>query len=177
MTKLVSLLLLSALGTGSAQAAVTEVTSNGFSVHEVATSASSPKKVYQALTFDIGRWWNPAHTLSGDSRNLSIATKIGGCFCEDLGRGGAVEHARIILMLPDAELRMTGALGPLQSAALVGTLSFKLTASGTGTKIEVTYNVGGYMQGAFQNMAPAVDEVLGDQLKRLTLYADTGKAQ
>ena len=74
MSKLIPLLLLSASGTGSAQAAVTEITSNGFSVHEVATSASSPQKAYQALTHDVGHWWNPAHTLSGDSRNLSIAS-------------------------------------------------------------------------------------------------------
>jgi hypothetical protein len=72
---------------------------------------------------------------------------------------------------------MSGAFGPLQSSALVGTLSFKLTPSGTGTKIEMTYNVGGYMHGAFTNIAEGVDEVLGEQLQRLTRFADTGKPQ
>jgi hypothetical protein len=176
MLKFVSLLVLSVLWTGAAQATVAEITSNGFSVHEVATTAAGPKQVYAALLHDVGKWWNPAHTYSGNSRNLSISRKIGGCFCEDLGHGGAAEHARVILMIPGAEVRMTGALGPLQSSALVGTLSFKLTPSGTGTKVELTYNVGGYMHGAFENIAPAVDEVLDDQLKRLTVFADTGKA-
>jgi hypothetical protein len=126
---------------------------------------------------DVGKWWNPAHTYSGDSRNLSIDRKVGGCFCEKLGHGGGVEHARVILLIPDYQVRMSGAFGPLQSSALVGTLSFKLTPSGTGTKIELTYNVGGYMHGAFTNIAEGVDEVLADQLHRLKLYVDTGKPQ
>jgi hypothetical protein len=177
MSKILMLLSLTCLWTGSAHAAVAEITSNGFSIHEEATTAADARKVYKALLRDVDKWWNPAHTYSGNSHNLSISKKIGGCFCEDLGHGGAVEHARVILMIPDSEVRLSGAFGPLQSSALVGTLSFKLTASGTGTKISLTYNVGGYMHGAFANIAAAVDEVLTDQLNRLKLFADTGKPQ
>jgi hypothetical protein len=115
-----------------AHAAVVEVTAEGFAVHQEATTAADAKTVYKALLKDVGQWWNPAHTYSGNSHNLSIDKKVGGCFCEDLGHGGAVEHARVILLIPDSQVRMSGAFGPLQSSALVGTLSFKLTGSGTG---------------------------------------------
>jgi hypothetical protein len=177
MSKVFSLLLLVCLCSGAARAAVVEVTAEGFSVHQEATATADPKAVYKTLLKDVDQWWNPAHTYSGNSRNLSIDHKVGGCFCEDLGHGGGVEHARVILLIPDSQVRMSGAFGPLQSSALVGTLSFKLTPSGTGTKIEMTYNVGGYMHGAFTNIAEGVDEVLGDQLQRLTRFADTGKPQ
>ena len=157
-------------------AAVVEVTPVGFGVRsEVATSAA-PKTVYHSLLREVDRWWNPEHTYSGNSRNLLIEDRVGGCFCERIGKGG-VEHARIIYLMPNAVVRMSGALGPLQSSGLVGTLTWKLSPAGTGTKIELTYNVGGYMHGAFENIAPAVDEVLSDQLTRLKTYSETGKPQ
>jgi hypothetical protein len=172
-------LALLALGLGiigrQTSAAVVEITPAGFGVRsEVATSAA-PRIVYQSLLHAIDKWWNPEHTISGDSKNLSIEDKVGGCFCEKIGKGSGIEHARVIFLMPDAVVRMSGALGPLQSSALVGILTWKLSAAGTGTKIELTYNVGGYMHGAFENIAPAVDEVLADQLARLKTYSETGK--
>jgi hypothetical protein len=168
------LLVLCLIG-GHASAAVVEVTPVGFGVRAELVSAAPPKSVYRALLYQIDKWWNPKHTYSGNSRNLSIDSKIGGCFCEQMGKGSGVEHARIIYLIPDALVRMSGALGPLQSSGLVGTLTWKLSAAGTGTKIELTYNVGGYMHGAFENIAPEVDEVLGDQLDRLKSFSETGK--
>jgi hypothetical protein len=175
--KLIGMSLLSCLIAHAAHAAVVEITPVGFGVQDQVTTSASPKKVYSALVKEVGKWWNPEHTYSGDSHNLSISSKVGGCFCEHVSHGGAVEHARVIVLIPDSQVRMVGAFGPLQSSGLVGTLSFKISEAGSGSKIELTYNVGGYMHGAFENIAPTVDEVLADQLNRLKIFAETGKPQ
>ena len=57
--------------------------------------------------------------------------------------GGGVEHARAINLMPPSMLRMSGAFGPLQSSGLPGTLSWALSRAGSGTKVELTYSVGG----------------------------------
>ena len=36
----------------------------------------------------------------------------------------------------------------------------------------VTYSVGGFMDGGFEKIAPAVDGVLGEQVQRLKSYAE-----
>jgi hypothetical protein len=171
----IALAALSILIAGTATAKVLEVTAVGFGVGGAVTTTATPKKAYQSILHDVGKWWNAEHTYTGDSHNLSMASKVGGCFCEHISHGGEVEHARVILLIPDSQIRLSGAFGPLQSSGLVGTLSFKITPVETGSKIEMTYNVGGYMHGAFENIAGPVDEVLSDQLTRLKSYLDTGK--
>jgi hypothetical protein len=175
MKRLIGLGLLSCVFARTGTAAVVEVTPTGFGVKDEVTTTANAKTVYKALLHDVGKWWDPKHTYSGDSHNLSIAPKAGGCFCERLGGGGAVEHARVIALIPESLVRMSGAFGPLQSSALVGTLNFKLSPDAGGTKIEMSYNVGGYMHGAFENIAPMVDEVLDGQLKRLKQFVETRK--
>jgi uncharacterized protein YndB with AHSA1/START domain len=154
-----------------APAAVVEATANGFLVqHEVAVRASA-EKVYAAL-LHVGAWWDPAHTYSGHSMNLSIDPKPGGCFCERLADGGAAEHMRVVNVQPNRILRMTGALGPLQASGLTGSLTWALVPSGGATTLRLTYSVGGYMQGGLEPIAPAVDEVLGEQIRRLKQFAE-----
>ncbi len=54
-----------------------------------------------------------------------------GCFCERFpDRQGSVEHARILYIQPPQMIRLSGALGPLQAEAVVGTLTFKLAPEG-----------------------------------------------
>jgi hypothetical protein len=60
---------------------VIESTAAGFLVRNTSAINAPPAKVYAALTDGIGRWWDPAHTLSHDARNLSLDAKPGGCFC------------------------------------------------------------------------------------------------
>ena len=86
------------------------------------TIQASPENVYAALTGKVGSWWNPEHTYSHDSRNLSIDARPGGCFCEKLDNGGGVEHMKVVLAWPGRMLRMTGALGPLQGSGLAGSM-------------------------------------------------------
>src|SRR5512134_3799150 len=69
-------------------AEVVESASAGFATKSVVRIAAASDRVYGALVQDVGRWWDPAHTYSGDARNLSIDPRPGGCFCERLGDQG-----------------------------------------------------------------------------------------
>lgn len=64
---------------------------------------------------------------------------------------------------------MQGALGPLQSEAVLGTLTVAMEPSkdGKGTKLSFSYVVGGHMRYKVADIAPAVDKVLGEQFKSL----------
>jgi uncharacterized protein YndB with AHSA1/START domain len=158
-----------------ASAAVVEVAASGFLVTQEVSISAQADKVYSALVHDIGRWWNPDHTYSKDSKNLSIDGRPGGCFCERLGPDAGVEHMRVTYIQPNKELRLSGALGPLQASGLAGSLTWKLTGTEYATTLSVSYSVGGYMQGGFEKMAPAVDGVVGNQVQRLKAFIEGRK--
>ena len=159
----------------AAYAEVADMSSSGFlSKHEVTVNAT-PANAYKVLVDEVGGWWNPAHTYSNDARNLSIDARPGGCFCETLPSGGGVQHMSVVYASPGQVLRMMGALGPLQSSGLAGSMTWKLNPAASATKIELSYSVGGYMQGGFEKLAPAVDRVVGEQLGRLKTFIETGK--
>lgn len=163
---------------GTSPAEVANVAPNGFAVKHSMTIPASPQKVYEALVGKVGSWWNPEHTFSNDSKNLSIDARAGGCFCEKLGNGGSVEHMRVVFAWPGRILRMTGGLGPLQGSGVVGSMTWQLEAAkgaAGATSLEFSYGVGGYMAGGFDKIAPAVDAVLGEQLARLKSFVETGK--
>jgi hypothetical protein len=122
----------------------------------------------------VGRWWDPAHTYSHDSKNLSIDARPGGCFCERLADNGGVQHAMVVLAIPGKTLRLVGGLGPLQDSGLHGSLTWDLADREGGTDATLTYSVGGYRQGGLQALAPVVDAVLSTQLRRLKSFAEKG---
>jgi uncharacterized protein YndB with AHSA1/START domain len=160
---------------GTAAQSAPQITPNGFLVKfEVSVNAPAAK-VYDALVGQVGSWWDPEHTYSGDAKNLSIDARPGGCFCEKLPNGGGIEHARVIYVAPREVLRLSGALGPLQTAGVVGTLTWKLTGGSDNTRIQLSYSVGGFVDGGFEKIAPAVESVLNDQLNRFKLFVETGK--
>jgi hypothetical protein len=72
-------------------------------------------------------------------------------------------------------LRLAGALGPLQGAGVVGSLTWSLTPVPEGTKVRLDYSVGGYFPGGLVGMALAVDTVLGEQFSRLKRFVETGR--
>jgi uncharacterized protein YndB with AHSA1/START domain len=152
-----------------------QVTPNGFLVKfEVSVNAPATK-VYDALVGQIGSWWDSEHTYSGDAKNLSIDARPGGCFCERLPNGGGIEHARVIYIAPPEILRLSGALGPLQASGVAGTLTWKLTSGTDNTRVQLSYSVGGFIDGGFEKIAPLVENVLRQQLDRLKQFAETGK--
>ncbi|HEX3700138.1 MAG TPA: SRPBCC family protein [Phenylobacterium sp.] len=164
--------LAGALIAGAARAEVTDRSAAGFEVTETATIAGSQEKVWGAL-MRPGRWWSPKHTFSGDAKNLTIDGS--GCFCEVLPRG-AVRHMTIAYADGKSQLRMFGALGPLQFTGASGHMGVTLKPAGAATEVVMTYDVGGYAKGGLaESWAKPVDAVLGEQLQRLKAYVETGK--
>ena len=167
------ILLVSAIAVlPAARAWAVDVTPSGFLVrHELAIGAPAAR-VYASL-LDVGSWWSDKHTYSGESRNLSIDARAGGCFCEKLP-SGAVEHMRVVFLRPNEVLRMGGALGPLQAHGVAGAMTWRLSPTANGTKVDLTYSVGGFMAGGFEAIAPAVETVLKEQADRLKRFVETG---
>ena len=153
---------------------VLDSTPNGFSIKIGTNIQASASQVYDGLVHHIGDWWNPEHTYSNDSHNLSIDDKPMGCFCEKLPNNGGARHGQVIMVMPDKMLVISAALGPLQRAGATGTLSFVIQPIRTVTRLEVTYNVGGYMSGGLNTWADPVNRVLTEQVARLKSYVETG---
>jgi uncharacterized protein YndB with AHSA1/START domain len=173
----ITFLLLFAVSTGTIRGEVIDSSAHGFTLKNTVTIAATPNDVYRHLVANIGRWWNPAHTFSGASQNLSIEDKANGCWCEKLEGGGSVRHLVVVYAEPGKTLRLAGALGPLQTMAVAGSMTWSLSKADSGTKVELTYTVGGYRPEGLQSLAPPVDRVLSNQLTRLKNYIETGKPE
>jgi hypothetical protein len=171
---LAALLLVGPIWASGAQAEVTDKSAAGFEVTEKATIAASPGKVWDTLMHP-NHWWSPEHTFSHDAKNLSFDGS--GCFCETLKRG-AVRHMTIVYADGGTQLRLSGALGPLQTTGASGHLGVTLKPAGAGTDVVLTYDVGGYAKGGLaETYAAPVDHVLGEQLARLKKAVETGKPE
>jgi hypothetical protein len=168
-------LLFLVLTCGFAEAEVVDSASGGFTLKTTLNIKASPGEVYHKLIQNVGDWWNPAHTFSGDAHNLSIEEKPMGCFCEKLPNGGMVRHMEVVAFMPGKTLALTGGLGPLQSLATGGSMRFELTAVDGGTKLDMTYAVAGYLAAGMNTWAAPVDGVLKEQLTRLKNYAERGE--
>ncbi|MCK0128024.1 SRPBCC family protein [Erythrobacter sp. F6033] len=156
-------------------AEVTEQDSNGFVTRDVALVEATPKEVWLAL-ITPSTWWNKAHTWSGDSANLQLRPQAGGCFCETIPEvedddritlEGSVEHMRVIQSYPERAMRLSGALGPLQSEPVTGVLTIAISEVEQGTQIVWEYHVGGRMRYEVPVISKAVDGVMSQQLNGL----------
>ena len=151
-------------------AAVTETRDSSFTIETTVMVDAKPTSTYRDL-IRVGLWWDPAHTWSGASKNLSLDAKGGGCFCERLADRGSVQHGQVIFAQPGKLLRLQAALGPLQNMAVSGVLSFALAPDGPGTRVTMTYRVAGALTMDSAKLAPLVDQVMGIQLNRLKEFA------
>ncbi len=120
-----------------AHSAVTATSDAGFVIDGGVEIVADPDAVY-ALLLTPGRWWNDGHSYSGDSANMTIDPRAGGCFCETIPAqgpaAGSVEHGRVIYVVPGRQLRLSGAPGPLQADAAIGTLDLVLRRQGRGRR-------------------------------------------
>ena len=157
---------------GSLVAEVKDSSAVGFTIQDTLMISAAPLEVYHALVADIGAWWDPMHTFSGDANNLSLDDRAGGCFCEKLKNGGSVRHLEVVFADPGKTLRMIGGLGPLQAMAVSGSMTWSFSKTDDGSMVTLTYSVGGYRFDGLQKMATLVDKVMVEQLKRLKEFIE-----
>lgn len=155
----------------SSFAEVIETSDLGFVSRHVVEVPVTRLAAYEGLVDRVAAWWDPDHTYSGDSSNLTIDDQPSGCFCEELPNQGGVEHGRVLLVKPGEALRIQSALGPLQEFSVTGILNFSFAEIDSGgTRIELTYQVGGYRPGGLAQWSTPVDGVLNGQMQRLKKY-------
>ncbi|WP_191984691.1 SRPBCC family protein [Pelagerythrobacter rhizovicinus] len=164
-----------ALAPATVAAKVVKQDAAGFVTRDTVVVEATPRETWMAL-ISPAKWWNEAHTWSGDAANLSLTPQAGGCFCEripevetraDVGLAGSAQHMIVVHAAPDRALRMRGALGPLQSEAVTGVLTIALAQVEQGTAITFEYVVGGYMRYEVPPISQAVDGVMSQQLAGL----------
>lgn len=154
-----------------ASAAILSATEAGVVIERTATVAAPPARVW-AVLIAPARWWSSRHSWSGHARNFTLAAQAGGCFCEALPDGGSVEHMRVVFVRPGKLLRMTGGLGPLQADAATGPLTVTLEPAAGGTTLVMRYAVAGVARMPLPALAPVIDGVLGEQVRRLQAVAE-----
>jgi uncharacterized protein YndB with AHSA1/START domain len=157
------------LSSAPASAAVVQSGPNGFSITHSVNLVVPPGQAFAAIG-ELPRWWDKDHTYSGDSANLSMSLRAGGCFCERLEKGGGIEHMRVTLVQPGERVVMTGALGPLLYEGVSGVMDLKVERIAGGAKVTINYRAGGFANGNAAALAPIVDKVLGEQIRHYREY-------
>lgn len=155
---------------GNTLAEVKNSTAQGFIIHHHFETTQSIERVYQAISTEISQWWHPDHTYSGAATNLSLDARAGGCFCE-IWDGSEVQHLQVVMARPPKMLRLTGGLGPLQGEAVAAVMDWALETrtenNAQVTQVNLHYRVNGYRPDGMASWSQPVDQVLGEQFKRL----------
>lgn len=155
---------------GSAE--VVSADDHGFEIkHSVNLVIAQPEAF--AAFGRVGNWWSGEHTYSGDASRMSLQLRAGACFCETLDGGGGVEHMRVAYLQPGERMVLTGSLGPLLYEATSGVMDVKVERIAGGSRVTMNYRAAGFAKGGAAGMAPLVDQVLGEQMKRFRVYAAT----
>jgi uncharacterized protein YndB with AHSA1/START domain len=172
--RLAGLLALAAVA-APATAAVVEAVPTGFVSRNEALLAKPPAQVWAAL-LAWGAWWDPAHSYSGKPGQITLDPFAGGAL-EEKWPGGSVLHASVINVLPEKLLRMNGGFGPLQALPVNAVLDISLKPEGAGTRLSLTYRVGGPPQTKLPELAAPVDAVMTAGFQRLVRWAETGSPE
>jgi len=153
-----------------ANAELVSATANGFEVRHSISLVVPADRVFASLA-RIGQWWSKDHTYSGSSANLSLSLTPGGCFCERFPEGGGIEHLRVVMVKPGERVVLTGALGPLPFDAVTAVMDVRVERIAGGSRLTLNYRASGFAKGGAAELAPLVDRMLGEQVKRLRTYA------
>jgi uncharacterized protein YndB with AHSA1/START domain len=155
-----------------ANAEVVSADAHGFEVQQSVQLVVPAARAYSVFG-QVGGWWNDDHTYSGKGANMRLSLQPGGCFCEQIPAGGGVEHMRVAVVQPNERIVMTGSLGPLLYEAATGVMDIKFERIAGGSRVTMSYRAAGFAKGGADRLAPIVDKVLGEQMKRYRALAGT----
>ena len=145
---------------------------DGFALKFSTELQASPADL-SATVRDLPKWWDPAHTYTGDGANLSLALEPGGCWCETLADGTRFEHGRLVSITPE-RIILRAPLGPLHAMATGAALTFSVERDSAGSRLVMDFVVDGPGVGA---MADPVDGVMDGAFDRLVHHIETGAPQ
>ena len=150
-----------------AMAAVTAATPDHYTLTHEGSSPLAPKDLWARL-IKPADWWHPDHTYSGDAGNLSLKAKAGGQWREDWD-GGSTSHGIVLLVEDERTLRLNAPFGPLQGmgVTVIWTISLVPNAETGGTDVTFTEVANGSPASKLDEIAPAVDFVKTEAMKRL----------
>ena len=155
---------------GTAQADVVSANANGLHIRHEVQIVVPPTNAFAAFG-QMSSWWNAEHTYSGKSSNLSLSLTPGGCMCERFPDGGGIEHMRVTYVEPGKRAVLSGSLGPLLYLATSGVMDVQFERIAGGTKVTMDYKAAGFAEGGADKLAPIVDGVLADQMRRYRQFA------
>jgi hypothetical protein len=143
-----------------AAAEVVGASANGFEVRHIVNIVVKPEVAFSTFA-NVAGSWNEEHTYSGDSANLALDLRPGGCFCERIPEGGGgIEHMRVAYIDPGKRIVLTGALGPLLYQAVTGVMDVQVKSTAAGSQLTLDYRAAGFANGGADKLAPVVDGVL-----------------
>ena len=152
-----------------AAAEVVSASANGFEIRQTVNLVVPPERAFGAFP-DVQDWWDPEHTYSGDAKKLSLDFTPGGCFCERFADGGGIEHMRVTYVDPGKRAVLTGSLGPLLYEATAGVMDIQVKSTAGGSQLILDYRAAGFFKGGAEKLAPQVDQVLAEQMKRYRAF-------
>ncbi|MFC5344227.1 hypothetical protein ACETK8_19850 [Brevundimonas staleyi] len=153
-----------------ASAEVVSRTADGFTLRFAVGVETTAEDVVAAVS-ELPRWWDPAHTYTGDGANLSLAFEEGGCWCERLADGTVFKHGTITGITAD-RVTMNAALGPLHDKATKAELTFGSAPENRGRLVSIDFVVEGPGLGA---LADPVDGVMRQAFTRWVRQIEYGE--
>lgn len=168
------LFMTAALVPAAAQAEVVASSANGFHIRHSVNLAADAAQAWDAFR-RVGDWWSGDHSYSGKASNLSLTLSPGGCFCERLPDGGGVEHMRVAFVEPGKRAVLTGSLGPLLFEGTSAVMDVRIEGAGNGSTMTLDYKAAGFATGGAERLAPLVDQMLAEQVKRLRTFVPTAR--
>jgi hypothetical protein len=156
----------------NAVAEVVDSSKEGFTIEFKQTINASVVDVYSGLTEHVGQWWLDDHTWFGNGQNMQLDARAGGCFCEVFG-DSQTQHLQVAMIIPNKLVRLLGGLGPLQGEGVSGVMEWRLNnLAATSTELTVFYRVGGYTPNDLSQWAPAVENVLQQQMTAMKTFVE-----
>ena len=158
------------LAAAPVSAEVVSRSADGFVLRFAVGVEAAPEDVVAAVS-ELPQWWDPAHTYTGDSANLSLVFEEGGCWCEKLADGTVFEHAEVTRITADW-VTINAALGPLHDKATKAELTFGSEPENRGRLVTIDFLVEGPGLGA---MADGVNMVMDQAFDRLVHQIEYGE--